>query len=484
MSVGSTRVSRADSPEAPSVSPSVRPRGAPQWIVAALTLAVSGCTTFSSSFAVIENQLAAQQFGPALQTLEKQGYAQRDEVLYLLNQGMLRRMNGDYAGSNLSLEAAKGRMDALYATSVTETTLTFVVNDATQSYVGEEHEQVLVHLYKALNYLELHQLNEARVEALQVDIRLREIGGKFSGAQYTEDAFARYLTGMIYEELEEWSDALIAYRKAYEAYQNSAGITAVPVPRALQYDLLRMTQRQGLTAERNKYRKEFGITQWSSVAERREQGELVFILHNGLAPIKRERSVAVPDPSINHIIRVSLPYYESHPVMVTGARVSARALANPGQTESGLAESSASTELMEDIDAIARKNLSAKLPGITVRAVARAAAKRAISRAAQQAARSSNDRNDAMAALILGFGVEVTTILTERADTRSWLTLPHDIRLARLPLPPGMYMVRVDFLGYGDQAIATREYPVTIERGRKQYISYHYIGASYPAARR
>jgi hypothetical protein len=54
MSVGSTRVSRADSPEAPSVSPPVRPRGAAQWIVAALTLAVSGCTTFSSSFAVIE----------------------------------------------------------------------------------------------------------------------------------------------------------------------------------------------------------------------------------------------------------------------------------------------------------------------------------------------------------------------------------------------------------------------------------------------
>jgi hypothetical protein len=33
-------------------------------------------------------------------------------------------------------------MDALYATSVTETTLTFVVN-ATQSYVGEDNEQVL-----------------------------------------------------------------------------------------------------------------------------------------------------------------------------------------------------------------------------------------------------------------------------------------------------------------------------------------------------
>ena len=484
MSVGSTRASRSVSPGASSASTSTRRRGAPRWIVGALTLAVSGCTTYSSSFTSIEPQLAAQQYDSALQTLEKQGYAQRDEVLYLLNQGMLRRMNGDYAGSNVSLEMAKGRMDALAATSVSETTLTFVINDATESYVGEEHEQVLLHLYKALNYLQLHQLSEARVEALQVDIRLREISGKFSGAQYTEDAFARYLNGMIYEELEEWSDALIAYRKAYEAYQRSAAITAVPVPRMLQYDLLRLTQRQGLVAELNQYKKEFGITHWPSVAELREQGEFVFILHNGLAPIKRERSIAVPDPGFSHIIRVSLPYYQSRPVTASGARVSAVAPAGPGHMESGFTTSSVSTELMENIDAIARKNLDAKMPGITARAVARAAAKRAINRAAQEAARSSNDRNDAMAALILSFGVEVATLLTERADTRSWLTLPHDIQLARLPLPPGTYVIRVDFLGVGDQVIGTREYPVTIERGRKQYFSYHYIAAGNPSARR
>jgi hypothetical protein len=375
-------------------------------------------------------------------------------------------------------------MDALTATSVSETTLTFVINDATSSYVGEEHEQVLLHLYKALNYLDLHQLDEARVEALQVDVRLREISGKFSAAQYTDDAFAYYLTGMIYEETEEWSDALIAYRDAYKAYLKNSGNNPAAVPRMLQHDLLRLTQRQGLKAELEQYKKEFGITHWSTVAERREQGELVFILNNGLAPIKRERSVTVPDPSINHLIRISLPYYESRPITTSGARVSARALPNPGQMQNGLAASSTSTELMEDIDAIARKNLAAKMPGITARAIARAAAKRAVSRAAQQAARNSNDRNDAMAALILSFGVEATTILTERADTRSWLTLPHDIQLARLPLPPGSYVVRVDFIGYGDQVIGTREYPVTIERGRKRYLSYHYIAASNPAARR
>lgn len=484
MSVGLPRAPCAAFPGSQQRSTAACRRVASHWAVAALALAINGCATYSNSFAVIESQLASQQFGPALETLDKQSHAQRDEVLYLLNQGMLRRMNGDPAGSNLSLEAAKGQLDALYATSLTETALTFVVNDATQSYVGEEHEQVLVHLYKALNYLELHQLSEARVEALQVDIRLREIGEKFSAAKYTEDAFARYLTGMIYEELEEWSDALIAYRKSYEAYQRSAATTAVPVPRVLQYDLLRLTQRQGLSAELDRYKKEFGITRWPSVAEQRMQGEFVLVLHNGLAPIKRERSVAVPDPGTNHIIRVSLPYYESRPVAAIGARVSARALANTAVLENGRAMTSAATETMENIDAIARKSLEAKMPGITARAVARAATKRAISHGSQQAARNSKDPNDAMAGLILAFGVEVATILTERADTRSWLTLPHDIQLARLSLPPGAYVVRVEFLGSGDQVIGARDYPVTIERGRKQYYSYHYIAAGNSATRR
>lgn len=452
--------------------------------VVALTLVASGCATYSSSFAVIESQLEAQQYAAALKTLEKQDYAQRDEVLYLLNMGMVQRMNGAYRDSNLSLEAAKGRMEALAATSVSETTLTFIINDATQSYIGEEHEQVLVHLYKALNYLELHQLNDARVEALQVDLRLREISGRFSAAQYKDDAFARYLTAMIYEELQEWSDALIAYRKAYEAYRQTAGIMAVQVPRALQYDLLRLTQHQGLTDELEKYKKEFGITQWPGVEELREQGEVVFILHNGLAPIKRESSVTVPDPVNNHFIRVSLPYYESRTVAASGARISAQPQLPATKTADRPAASAATSELMENIDVIARANLTAKMPGITARAVARIATKRAISRAAQQTARSGNNSNDALAALILGFGVEATALLTERADTRSWLTLPHDIQLARLPLPPGSYLVRVEFIGYGGQVIGTREYPVTIKRGHKHYFSYHYIAAGSAATRR
>jgi len=160
---------------------------------------------------------------------------------------------------------------------------------------------VLVHLYMALNYLELGQRDEARVEALQVDIKLREIAEKFPESKFTEDALSRYLTGMIYEELGEWSDAMIAYRKAYEAYQKYQSNFGVAIPSMLKLDLVRLAQRQGLGDELAQYRKEFGIApppKKKAVADD-PQGELVFILNNGLAPIKREKVIDTwaPPPS-------------------------------------------------------------------------------------------------------------------------------------------------------------------------------------------
>ncbi|MEK7716609.1 MAG: hypothetical protein AAB322_02515, partial [Pseudomonadota bacterium] len=143
--------------------------------LATLALLFSGCASYSDSFSVIESDMAAQRFGAALETLERQRHPQRDRLLTLLNKAMLERMNGDYAASNRTFEAAKARMEELRGLSLREQGQSLVINDATRSYAGEEFEQVLVHLYMALNYLQLGERIDARVEALQVDERLREI---------------------------------------------------------------------------------------------------------------------------------------------------------------------------------------------------------------------------------------------------------------------------------------------------------------------
>jgi hypothetical protein len=385
---------------------------------------------------------------------------------------MLQRMRGDYAASNQAFEEAKTLMDQLYGASISEHTLSFVINDATRSYTGEEYEQVLVHQYAALNYLEMGDLGAARVEALQVDVTLREVSERLPDSYYAEDAFARYLTGLIYEDLGEWSDALIAYRKAYEAYTKQQPHTHVDVPPFLKYDLLRLAERQGLTAEMKKYKAQFGIDQWPSAREQEQLGEVVFILQNGLAPILREQSSAVVDPGSGHLVRISLPYFESRPSSVTNVQVSA------GERRSTAA-------LVENIDAIARSHLQAKMPAITARAIARQIVKSKIAKEARRSARQQSDSNDALAAVILGLGIEIAAFATERADTRSWVTLPRNIYLARLALPPGRHTVRVELYGDSNWFVAARDYPdVEVHPGRKTYLSQFWIPPNLPGRRR
>jgi hypothetical protein len=440
---------------------------------ACLVLACGGCALYSASFATVQNEIAAQRYDAALGTLERLGTSSTDEVLFLLNKAMLQRMDGQLAHSNDTFEQAKRRSDELSAVSLTENTLSFIVNDSTKSYVGEEHEQVLLHVYQALNYLELGRLDEARVEVLQLDEKLKSFSDRIEKNIYVEDPLARYVMGLVFEENREWSDALIAYRKAYDAFRRIENVFAVRVPEALKHDLLRLTAHVGLKQEHEKYKKEFGISTTDTVDERAARGELVFVLHNGWAPVKRERALNLPDLKSGLWVRVSLPYYETRPPQVTAARVTLFADALPADTLPALAQ--VETELFENVDAVARKSLEAKMPVISARAVARAATKRAASLAAMRSTRGSGNNSEALAGLFLGLGLEVFALLSERADTRSWLTLPHDIQLARVTLPPGKARVKVDLLKSSRETTPARDTHVVIEPGRKRYLSYHYV---------
>jgi hypothetical protein len=452
-------------------------------------LALGGCVTYSNSFQAVERQLQEAKYDDALKTIEQRAQSKTDRMLYLLDRGMVLRMKRDYAASNAALEAAKQEMERLYAASVSENALSIVINDATVSYSGDDYEQVLVHLYMALNYLELGQPDEARVEALQVDIKLRELAEKFAAGKFTEDALSRYLAGMIYEDAGEWSDAMISYRKAYEAYQKYQEHYHTVLPDMLKHDLVRLAQKLGLKDELRQYRQEFNLP-----AEKKESatsaapvGELVFILSNGLAPIKRERIsstwVPIPQEDKKNVVAIrtgkpaqpqpaqtsppppiqvtiALPYYESRPARVAMARL------RTGDT-------TAATQLMEDIDGIARASLDARMPAITARTIARAIAKGAIQHAVDK---SGNKQDDAGAKLIGSLLVRVAAVVTEHADTRSWLTLPANIQLARLPLPPGLHDIEIDLLGADGQVRRTLKFPqVSIRDGHKTWLTYHVI---------
>ncbi|MCF6208590.1 MAG: hypothetical protein L3J61_04300 [Ghiorsea sp.] len=169
-------------------------------LVVCLLLAVlSGCASYSQGFQKVELLLSQQKPELALQELEKNPSTVKNELLYLLDKAMLQRMSALYKASNTSFEQAKVLMDKLEATSMTEQLGALTINDSAMSYEGEDYEQIAVHIYAALNYIELGLWDEARVEALQIDERIKRLKEKRDG-KAIEDPFARYLTGFIFEQ--------------------------------------------------------------------------------------------------------------------------------------------------------------------------------------------------------------------------------------------------------------------------------------------
>jgi len=412
----------------------------------------TACATYTDQMQIVYAQLEQQHPAAALAQLDKDPGPRRDRLAYLLNRAMLLRMNGDYAASNRAFEQAKRLIDDLDAISAREQAGALTVNETLRSYGGEPHEQVLLHLYSALNYLQLGQLDDARVEALQVNLRLQTLNeGHEKSKAYNEDPFARYLTALIYEELGEWSDAMIAYRDSYQAYLRYASHMDLKVPEFLKHDLLRLSRKMGLNDEWRDYRKKFGIDDTLSEDELNARGELIFILHNGLAPKKEQYVDRVVDAASGRIVSIALPYYVSSHDHADHANavIDGRHLA---------------LETVTNIDTVAQMTLETQLPALTARAIARAVLK-------DNAARRVKEDQGGMA----GFLVNIAAAATEVADTRSWWTLPHDIQALRLPLSPGSYDLSIDLHdANGPLGILTFN-DITITQGHKTLIEHYWI---------
>lgn len=422
-----------------------------QLILAVILALLTGCASYGNKFQPVERALLTHQPDRALAELEQHYTAfGPDAPLYFLNKGMLLRMTGRFMESNAAFESAKKKISKVEAISLTEQTTSFIVNDTARSYDGEDFEKVLIHLYQALNYLDLQQPDEARVEVLQLDVRLRELYDGNSETSLAEEMFARYLSGVIFEGLGEWSDALIACRKAYEASKLQTKKYGVPLPESLKYALLRLTERQGLDDELRRYREEFAINEWRSVGSRATNGELVLTLHSGLVALKGEAATQAIDVTSGRLIRVALPVYR--PRLQTAA-----------QARLHVAGQSVPLDLVEDVNALAVKSLESHMAAITARAIARAAVK-------YRTAREADKRDPA-----LGLIVNIAGAVTEQADTRSWSTLPARIYLGRLSLAPGTYPAQLEILDGSGRLVHTQNFgSVTISEGKNTYLTFHW----------
>ncbi len=409
----------------------------------------------------INAKIAAYDYAGALTELEKAKkteYGEKNAVLYYLDRGLLFHDAARYAESDSDLENAENRMEELFTKSVSRGAGTFLLSDNTTKYAGEVFERALLNAFRALNYIFTGKTDDALVEARKVTAYLSRFNEFMQGKSgYRDSAFAQYLSAMLFDQNGDRDDARICYDAAAEAFRRYNADYGMPTPR---FDLPDYAQLESL-----------GL------------GEIVFLHYNGPAPMKISRTFqvawneamlavnqsgedganserfrnAVAAGVLGNAITVAYPEYVQDPYLISGSLVKA-------------GNAQAESLLMEDISSIARQTLSERNTAIRLRAIARATIKFVL---AGTASSEVEKRGGAALGLLARIVTNATAAATETADTRSWTTLPAQIRMARLTAPPGRQDVTVMFMrgdGSTDGNVVFRN--VMVEKGRRTYLHY------------
>lgn len=420
-----------------------------------LLVVLSGCAAGYSRFMGGSlRRLERRDFEGALEKLEKPS-GDTNLLLYRLERGLILHYQGEWDASNKQFERAERLIDR-HVRSVSRELASLLTNDAVRPYGGEEHERVLIHYFRALNYVHLDQLESALVECRKANLKLAGYAEASEvNLSYLNDAFLQYTTGLFYEATGEINDAYISYRDAAKGYAAYAEAFGMQPPASMSSDLQRATDALGFDAEWALAQQQWTLAQGPQLPSP-GPGVVTVFAESGFIGRKIEQSVDIPITEAEHHrdvwkvsrravhryhhpvhhhrvkywLRMALPEWRQHPSQVQGVRL------RVGDTvEAGW--------LVEDIDAIARHTLEEKMDSILLRTAARVATKLFVTKAAEE-------ESD-----VLGFLVNLLGVGTEAADTRSWTSLPGAIWMARIQPPPGTNEVVLEFLDAGGRVVDT-----------------------------
>ncbi len=161
----------------------------------------------------------------AAERLEKglKEYGQgRDELLYLLDIGLSLHSAGKYDESNKVLLKADKIAEIKDYTSLTEEGATLLTSENIKDYKGEDFEKVLINTYLAMNFALMGDFENSLVEARRVNHKLHLMITE-GQRKYKQNAFARYLSAILYEAEHNFNDAYVDYKNTWKLVPDYPG---------------------------------------------------------------------------------------------------------------------------------------------------------------------------------------------------------------------------------------------------------------------
>ncbi len=396
-------------------------------ILAICTALLLGGCAHSLDYNRLYVQLQKGECRAAVRHLDKNraDYGDNAQLLYLLDSAMVHLQCRDFETAQERFHAAERLAEELWTESLSRQAVSLVTNEYLLKYAGEDYERALINMMSAIGYLQSGQFDDALVECRRLDSLLSLFNEKYEKKNvYKEDAFGRYLSGILHEADRALDDAFIDYRKAFETYRDYETHYGTPVPETLIEDLVRVAEAVDRVEDLEGLLPDTLGPEALTYAKSRSLGKIVFLQFSGWSPVKSQGQIVLPTGA--GPVTIAYPRLLLLPTACNYHRLTLSS--EKGQYAAELA-------LAEDIGRIALKNLEDKKARIMAKTVARAVVKQAL---INNLAKSSDDRNTEMA---LRTALNIANLFLEQADTRSWRTLPGKIYMTRAFVPPGEYRV-------------------------------------------
>ena len=397
------------------------------------------CVTVNP-YASIDSLVAQEDFSKSAETLEensKKIYRGRDLVLYYLDKGMLTHYSGSYQESSSLLQQGEKEIEKNFSVSISQEIGTFLMNDRTREYDGEDYEDIYLNLFNALNYYHRGNMEGAMVEIRRMNNKLRSLSVKYgqiiTGMQryalendteipsnpaavvkFNNSALARYLGMLFYRGSGMMDDARIDQNQLRVAIADAPLVYKNSVPSSIRDEL---TIPHGMA-------------------------RLNIIGFAGLSPVKTEEVIRLWIG--NAWIKIALPVMTPRPSRIGSIEV----VLNSGE--------SFALELLEDMGAVVNATFAQKKDVIYIKTVIRATIKGIATKVFNEAARYS-DNNQALFT-ILGLGSQIFAEASEKADLRSVRYFPAKAYVGGINLKPGSYTYTVTYYDSDRKVIAERRF--------------------------
>ncbi|WP_262109631.1 MULTISPECIES: COG3014 family protein [Aeromonas] len=436
--------------------------------------------SYSDQMVPLRNQLLLGHAAEALPKVRESTPGDDTYVLDQLEKGRIAWLAGQDGVSKQGFAAADSRLaweesQAKYRLSQGLAQAgSLLTNDQTMAYRTPDYERTMLHHYLALNYLqrgdaegalvEVRRANQVQERALkaradevrkakekseesEADGEMRQlmsrgapeldrlIGQVKNGFQ---NAYTFYFSGVLYEAAGDLNDAWVDYQRGYQI---------APDNQSLQDALLRLARLRGSADELKETEKKVGR---KAPPLAKDQGQLVVLFEDGLIPARREIFLPLPISTSSGDFRtftVAVPYYDNR-------------ASDTGPLTVSVGKQAGRTSSLVRLESLAAKDLQERLPGMLTRQALRLVAKEQLRRSA---AKEGGDVGNIL--------VGIFNTLSERADTRSWLTLPAEASSWQGMVPTGEVKLQ---LGAGS---AMRTLPLTVHAGRTTLVWVQRLGA-------